>query len=79
MVHLGILIIALGVTGSHAWSVQTETTLRRGETAELAGYRLRFDGLSAAEESNHFKVVGAFTVTNSRNGFSKTYTPRVTR
>ena len=64
VVHLGILIIALGVTGSHAWSVQTETTLRRGETAELAGYRLRFDGLSAAEESNHFKVVGAFTVTN---------------
>ncbi len=66
VVHLGILIIALGVTGSHAWSVQTETTLRRGETAELAGYRLRFDGLSAAEESNHFKVVGAFTVTNGR-------------
>jgi cytochrome c-type biogenesis protein CcmF len=66
VVHLGILIIALGVTGSHAWSVQTETTLRRGETAELAGYRLRFEGLSAAEESNHFKVVGAFTVTNGR-------------
>jgi cytochrome c-type biogenesis protein CcmF len=66
VVHLGILIIALGVTGSHAWSVQTETTLKRGETAELAGYRLRFDGLSAAEESNHFKVVGAFTVTNGR-------------
>src|SRR5207247_2285808 len=27
-VHLGILIIAVGVTGSQAWSVQTETTLR---------------------------------------------------
>jgi cytochrome c-type biogenesis protein CcmF len=66
VVHLGILIIALGVTGSHAWSVQTETTLKRGESAELAGYRLRFEGLSAAEESNHFKVVGAFTVTNGR-------------
>jgi len=66
VVHLGILIIALGVTGSHAWSVQTETTLKRGESAELAGYRFRFDGLSAAEESNHFKVVGAFTVTNGR-------------
>ena len=66
VVHLGILIIALGVTGSHAWSVQTETTLKRGESAELAGYRFRFDGLSAADESNHFKVVGAFTVTNGR-------------
>ena len=45
--------------------MQTETTLRRGETAELAGYRLRFDGLTAAE-SNHFKVAGAFTVSNGR-------------
>src|SRR5438445_405814 len=34
IVHLGILVIALGVMGSHAWSVQTETTLHRGETAE---------------------------------------------
>src|SRR6266850_17020 len=66
VVHLGILIIALGVMGSHAWSVQTETTLHRGETAELAGYRFRFDGLTAVEESNHFKVVGAFTVSNGR-------------
>jgi len=66
VVHLGILIIALGVMGSHAWSVQTETTLHRGETAELAGYRIRFDGLTAVEESNHFKVVGAFTVSNGR-------------
>jgi cytochrome c-type biogenesis protein CcmF len=66
VVHLGILIIALGVMGSHAWSVQRETTLHRGETAELGGYRFRFDGLTAVEESNHFKVVGAFTVSNGR-------------
>ncbi len=66
VVHLGILIIALGVTGSQAWSVQTETTLRRGEATELAGYRVRFDGLTATEESNHFKVTGAFTVSNGR-------------
>jgi len=66
VVHLGILIIAVGVTGSQAWSVQTETTLRRGESAELAGYRVRFEDLTASEESNHFKVAGAFTVSNSR-------------
>jgi cytochrome c-type biogenesis protein CcmF len=66
LVHVGILVIVVGVTGSHAWSVQTETTVRRGETAELAGYRFRFDGLAASEESNHVKVTGAFTVTNGR-------------
>ncbi len=66
VVHLGILLIAVGITGSQAWSVQTETTLRVGEAAELAGYRIRFDGLQASEESNHFKVTGAFTVENGR-------------
>src|SRR5216684_2345044 len=65
-VHLGILIIAVGVTGSQAWSMQTETTLRRGAYAELAGYRVRFEDLTASEESNHFKVTGAFTVSNGR-------------
>jgi cytochrome c-type biogenesis protein CcmF len=62
-VHLGILVVAVGVTGSQAWSVQTETTLRRGESTELGGYHVRFDGLAASEESNHFKVTGTFTVT----------------
>jgi cytochrome c-type biogenesis protein CcmF len=61
-VHLGILVITVGVTGSQAWSVQTETTLRVGEAAELAGYRIRFDGLEPRQEANHFRVVGRFTV-----------------
>jgi cytochrome c-type biogenesis protein CcmF len=66
VVHLGILIIAVGVTGSQAWSVQTETTLGRGESTELAGYRVRFEDLAASEESNHFKVAGTFTVSDGR-------------
>jgi cytochrome c-type biogenesis protein CcmF len=66
VIHLGILVITLGVTGSQAWSVHTETTLKRGEEAELAGYRFRFDGLSTSEESNHARVTGTFTVTDAR-------------
>jgi cytochrome c-type biogenesis protein CcmF len=63
-VHLGILVVALGVAGSQAWSRQTEATLSRGESVELAGYKVRFDSLAASEESNHFKVSGTFTVAN---------------
>src|SRR5205809_6908715 len=66
VVHLGVLIIAVGVTGSQAWPVQTETMLRRGQSTELAGYRVRFEDLAAAEESNHVKVAGAFTVSHGR-------------
>lgn len=66
VVHLGILVIMLGVMGSQAWSVQTETTLKQGEQAELAGYKIRFDGLRESRESNHFKVTAKFTVSNGR-------------
>jgi cytochrome c-type biogenesis protein CcmF len=62
VVHLGILVVALGVTGSQAWSIQTERTLARGETTHLGGYAIRFDGLSASEASNHSRVAGTFTV-----------------
>src|SRR5262249_12738679 len=41
-----------------------EPTPPRGQGVGLGGYRVRFDGLEASEESNHFKVTGAFTMTN---------------
>ena len=47
--------------------MQTETTLKVGESASLGGYNVRFDRLEAAEESNHARVVGTFTVANGRH------------
>jgi cytochrome c-type biogenesis protein CcmF len=66
VVHLAVLVVAVGVTGSQAWSVHTETTLKRGEETSLAGYRVRFDGLRESQESNHGKVTGSFTVVAGR-------------
>jgi cytochrome c-type biogenesis protein CcmF len=66
IVHLAVLVVAVGVTGSQAWSVHTETTLQRGEQAELGGYRVRFDGLRESQESNHGKVTGTFTIVGGR-------------
>jgi cytochrome c-type biogenesis protein CcmF len=62
VVHLAVLVVAVGVTGSQTWSVHTETTLQRGEQTQLAGYTIRFDGLRESQESNHGKVTGTFTV-----------------
>jgi cytochrome c-type biogenesis protein CcmF len=66
IVHLGVLVMALGVAGSQAWSNHSEVTLERGQSTTLSGYNVRFDGLRASEESNHFKVTGTFTVSNGR-------------
>jgi cytochrome c-type biogenesis protein CcmF len=66
IVHLAVLVMAVGVTGSQAWSVHTETTVQKGEQTELGGYRVRFDGLRESQESNHGKVTGSFTVVGGR-------------
>jgi cytochrome c-type biogenesis protein CcmF len=66
VVHLAVLVMTVGVTGSQAWSVHTETTLAKGEKAELGGYAVRFDGLRETQESNHGKVTGTFTVVAGR-------------
>src|SRR5262249_34166764 len=66
IVHLGVLVIAVGVAGSQAWSTHTEVTLQRGESGTVAGAKDRFDGLEAAEESNHSRVTGTFSVSNGR-------------
>jgi cytochrome c-type biogenesis protein CcmF len=63
-IHLGILVIAVGVTGSQAWSLHREATLKKGEAVELASYTFRFDGLAARDAGNHFLVESTFKVTN---------------
>jgi len=68
VIHLGVLIIAAGITGSQAWSVQREATVKRGEAIELAGYTVRFDGISAREAGNHFLVESRFSISNGGIG-----------
>lgn len=64
IVHLGIILIAIGVTGSQAFPLQTEIQLKRGGTLDIGRYNLRFEGLSAAQESNHFQVTATLTALN---------------
>jgi cytochrome c-type biogenesis protein CcmF len=65
-IHFGILIIVVGITGSQAWSVQREATVKRGEAVELAGYTFRFDRLEGRDAGNHFLVESTFKITNGK-------------
>ncbi len=56
IVHLGVVLLAIGVATSTVGKVEREATLNRGEALEIGPYRLRLIGLSAAEQPTHLLV-----------------------
>ncbi len=66
VVHLGVVLLVLGIAGSMAYSVEREATLSAGETLTVGPYRVTFEGLRGSRQPTHFRVEGTFQV--SRNG-----------
>jgi cytochrome c-type biogenesis protein CcmF len=56
IVHLGVVLVAVGVAASSAGKVEREAQLRRGESLEVGPYRLRLEGLQATEQATHVLV-----------------------
>lgn len=53
LAHVGILVIAIGIIGSQFWQQQSQVLLRQGQTAELAGYHLTYQGRSTVRDGDH--------------------------
>jgi len=62
IVHLGILLLFCGVTGSSVFSTQRVATLAPGETAAVGEYRVRFDGLSQSTRAGALVIAAALRV-----------------
>jgi cytochrome c-type biogenesis protein CcmF len=62
IVHLGIILLAMGVIGSQMFSANAEATLAPGESMEIGDYTLTFDGLDETSSSDSTKVTGALDV-----------------
>ena len=52
IVHLGIVLIGAAVIGNQFYVQTTNVTLAQGESADLAGYRFTYNGLSAEHQDN---------------------------
>jgi cytochrome c-type biogenesis protein CcmF len=66
LVHLGILLIAVGVIGSTAYRIEQEVTLERGESATVGPYSLTYDDFSYAPAQA--KDIAAATITVGQGG-----------
>jgi cytochrome c-type biogenesis protein CcmF len=65
IVHFGVVLVALGIAGSMAASVEREATLGVGETLAIDRFRIAFEGLSATEQPTHLRVEGRFRLSSN--------------
>jgi len=66
LVHLGILLIAIGIVGSSFYQAETMASLAPGESLSLGPYTLEYVGLSSVPARTHQKVIATIRV--YRNG-----------
>jgi len=67
VVHLGVVLIIMGIAGSMSYSVEREATLGQGETLTVGPYKIQFQGLRASQQPTHYRVEGTFRVHNNGN------------
>jgi cytochrome c-type biogenesis protein CcmF len=71
VVHFGIVIVALGLVGSGLFRSEKSVVMAPGDVVQIAGERLRFEGVQRAQRANYRTVEGHFTLLNS----GRTVTP----
>jgi len=61
LAHLGLGLTTLGIVAVSALEVERIAVMRPGETMPIAGYTLRFDGISPHQGPNYTEDQGRFT------------------
>jgi cytochrome c-type biogenesis protein CcmF len=61
-VHLGVVLIMMGIAGSMSYSIEKEATLGVNQELNIGNYRVQFQGLQGSQQPTHFRVEGAFRV-----------------
>ncbi len=58
LVHFGLVLMVIGITGSTAFKQEAQGTLKRGETLQVGRYELRYDDFNVYQKFNR-TVYGA--------------------
>jgi len=67
VVHLGVVLIMMGIAGSMSYSLEKEATLGVNQDLNIGNYRVQFQGLKGSQQPTHFRVEGAFRVFHNGN------------
>ena len=59
--HFGLGVVVLGIVSTSAWRSELITVMKPGESVEIAGYTVTFEGVSPRQGPNYTELVGGFT------------------
>jgi cytochrome c-type biogenesis protein CcmF len=62
LAHFGLGVSLLGIVCETQWGAERIATVKPGQTIELRGYELRFEGLEQRQGPNYRELAGKFTV-----------------
>ncbi len=65
VVHLGILVMAIGFVGSGLFRSEVSVAMAIGDVVQAGNERIRFDGVKTFNRSNYQTVEGSFVLLNS--------------
>ncbi len=67
VVHLGVVLIMMGIGGSMSYSLEKEATLGINHDLNIGNYRVQFQGLKGSQQPTHFRVEADFRVFHNGN------------
>jgi Cytochrome c biogenesis factor len=59
LAHLGMVVLVVGIAGSHFWQQEKDVSLKPGEQVSVAGYTLTYTGADQRQLADHTELVGA--------------------
>ncbi|WP_196259199.1 heme lyase CcmF/NrfE family subunit [Pelagibacterium limicola] len=65
--HFGVGVTVIGIVCATAFQTEIVTSMRQGESVEIAGYTVHYDGERLVEGPNYMAEQGAFRVTTPWN------------
>ncbi len=58
LAHLGMVVLVVGIAGSHFWQQEKVVTLMPGDHVTVAGYTLTYEGAAQRQLADHTELVG---------------------
>jgi cytochrome c-type biogenesis protein CcmF len=69
--HTGVALMFVGIAGSGGYDTEKDVALKPGETTQVAGFNIVFDGLGEVQKENHVAMTANISVYKEKTLIAK--------